>query len=83
MPETAGRSCPGSAGTVIFVDTQSVYHHGTLRTVERSALFFVYTAKNPKRPDLCMQYSDTYARPAIVEPEAVKVLNLGAIDDLH
>jgi hypothetical protein len=46
-------------------------HHGTLRTKERSALFFVYTAAIPKRPEECEQYSDlTYQRPdrLVAEP---------------
>lgn len=64
VPRSAWKSCVGPAGTVIFVDTHSVFHHGSLRTAERAALFFVYTARNPKRPDLCRQYSDrTYPRP--------------------
>jgi hypothetical protein len=74
IPKSAWKSCPGSAGKVIFVDTQSVYHHGALRKFERPTLFFVYTAKNPKRPDLCTQYNDdTFARPEIfTQPAAVK-----------
>lgn len=67
FPKSTWKSCPGPAGTVVFVDTKAVFHHGTLRTEERSALFFVYTAKHPKRPELCTQYSDrTYARPDFV-----------------
>lgn len=57
VPRSAWKSCVGAAGTVILVDTHSVFHHGSLRTAERSALFFVYTARNPKRPDLCRRYS--------------------------
>lgn len=73
VPESQWKSCPGPAGTVILVDTQSVYHHGTLRKAERASLFYVYTAKYPKRPDLCTQYSDsTYARPELItQPGAV------------
>ena len=64
VPKSAWKSCPGPAGTVIFVDTKSVLHHGTLRTEERSALFFVYTANPPKRPELCTQYWDeSFTRP--------------------
>ncbi len=66
IPRSAWKPCPGPAGTVIFVDTKSVLHHGTLRTEERSALFFVYTAHSPKRPELCTQYWDeTFARPEL------------------
>jgi hypothetical protein len=64
VPKSAWKSCPGPAGTVIFVDTGVLFHHGTLRTQERSAQFFVYTAKPPKRPELCTQYWDnTYPKP--------------------
>jgi len=66
IPKSAWKPCPGPAGTVIFVDTKSVLHHGTLRTEERSALFFVYTAHPPKRPELCTQYWDeSFARPEL------------------
>lgn len=64
VPRSAWKSCIGPAGTVILVDTHSVFHHGSLRTAERSALFFVYTARHPKRPDLCRRYSDrSHPRP--------------------
>ncbi|MEA5550916.1 phytanoyl-CoA dioxygenase [Anabaena cylindrica UHCC 0172] len=66
IPKSAWKSCPGKAGTVIFVDPRNVLHHGTLRTEERSALFFVYTANPPKRPELCSQYNDdTFTRPQL------------------
>jgi hypothetical protein len=64
IPRSAWKSCPGPAGTVIFVDTAAVFHHGTLRTQERSTQFFVYTANPPKRPELCTQYWDnTFPKP--------------------
>jgi hypothetical protein len=64
IPKSAWKSCPGPAGTVIFVDTGVLFHHGTLRTQERSTQFFVYTANPPKRPELCTQYWDnTFPRP--------------------
>ncbi|MFQ4140777.1 phytanoyl-CoA dioxygenase [Chlorogloeopsis sp. ULAP02] len=64
IPKSAWRKCLGAAGTVIFVDAANVLHHGTLRSEERSALFFVYTAASPKRPAECTQYSDkTYPSP--------------------
>lgn len=66
IPKSAWKLCPGKAGNVILVDTNAVLHHGTLRTEERSALFFVYTASPPKRPEHCTQYWDkTYARPEL------------------
>ncbi|AFZ00857.1 hypothetical protein [Calothrix sp. PCC 6303] len=64
IPQSAWKSCPGKAGTVILVDAKCVLHHGTLRTEERSTLFFVYTANPPKRPELCTQYwDDTFTKP--------------------
>jgi hypothetical protein len=64
IPKSAWKSCPGPAGTVIFVDTAAVFHHGTSRTQERSTQFFVYTANPPKRPELCTQYWDnTFPKP--------------------
>lgn len=58
VPKSAWKSCPGPAGTVIFADTRRLLHHGTLRTEERSTLFFVYTANPPKRPELCTHFWD-------------------------
>ncbi|MFQ4141473.1 phytanoyl-CoA dioxygenase [Chlorogloeopsis sp. ULAP02] len=71
IPEKNWKSCVGAAGTVIFVDTKRALHHGTLRTHDRSALFFVYTANPPKRPELCTQYWDnTFAKPELhLEPD--------------
>jgi hypothetical protein len=66
IPQSAWKSCPGKAGTVILVDPKCVLHHGTLRSEERSTLFFVYTANSPKRPELCTQYwDDTFAKPEL------------------
>ncbi|MFW9263200.1 phytanoyl-CoA dioxygenase [Nostoc sp. CALU 546] len=63
IPKSAWKSCPGPAGTVIIVDTKNALHHGTIRTEDRSTLFFCYTANPPERPDLCTQYwDDTYPR---------------------
>ena len=68
IPESDWKSCPGSAGTVIFTDPKTTLHHGTIRTEERAALFFVYTANPPKRPELCTQYwDDTFARPELMQ----------------
>ncbi|MFN6535880.1 MAG: phytanoyl-CoA dioxygenase [Nostoc sp. EkiNYC01] len=77
IPQSAWKSCPGPAGTVIIVDTKNALHHGTVRTEERSALFFCYTANPPERPDLCTQYwDDTYPRVELRSVfDGVKVLN--------
>jgi len=58
ISKSAWKSCPGKAGTVIFADVRNIFHHGTVRTQERSTLFFTYTANPPKRPELCTQYHD-------------------------
>lgn len=75
VPKSAWKSCPGPAGTVILADTRRLLHHGTLRTEERSTLFFVYTANPPKRPELCTHFWDnSYPRPNLnreVESEKV------------
>ncbi|MBW4675111.1 MAG: phytanoyl-CoA dioxygenase [Desmonostoc geniculatum HA4340-LM1] len=77
IPKSAWKSCPGPAGTVIIVDTKNALHHGTVRTEERSTLFFCYTANPPERPDLCTQYwDDTYPRVELSSVfDGVKVLN--------
>ncbi|MFM7365996.1 MAG: phytanoyl-CoA dioxygenase [Cuspidothrix sp.] len=58
IPKSVWKSCTGSSGTVIIADTNRLLHHGTVRTKERSTLFFAYTANPPKRPGLCTQYWD-------------------------
>jgi hypothetical protein len=47
IPESEWKACPGPAGTVIFADTASVWHHGKMPLSERFALFFTYTSKRP------------------------------------
>ncbi|GAA6618098.1 phytanoyl-CoA dioxygenase [Scytonema sp. NUACC26] len=70
IPKSAWKSCPGSAGTIVLVDTKNVLHHGTVRTQTRSTLFFCYTANPPERPDLCTQYwDDTYPRAELLLPD--------------
>jgi len=64
VPKTIWQNCAGKAGTVIFADTARIFHHGKSRTAGRAALFFVYTAQPPLRPEDCSQYHDhTFARP--------------------
>ncbi|MGM3308142.1 phytanoyl-CoA dioxygenase [Anabaena sp. WFMT] len=64
IPKSAWKSCPGPAGTVIIVDTRRLLHHGTLRTQERSTLFFAYTANPPKQPQLCNHFwDDSFPKP--------------------
>ena len=70
IPRSDWCSCEGAAGTVIFSDPVATFHHGKSRQEGRSALFFVYTAKEPLRPKACTQYHDrTYARPEQLQPQ--------------
>lgn len=70
VPRTDWQTCEGAAGTVLFSDPVAVFHHGKSRMQRRSALFFVYTAQEPLRPQACKQYSDrTYARPDQLQPQ--------------
>ncbi len=75
VPKSAWKSCPGPAGTVILSDTRRLLHHGTLRTEERSTLFFAYTANPPKQPKLCTHFwDDSYPKPNVNrDSEAVPV----------
>jgi hypothetical protein len=67
VPKSAWKPCLGPAGTVVFMDPVAVFHHGKSRLKDRMALFFVYTAKQPLRPEHCTQYRDqTFARPELV-----------------
>ncbi|MBD2439680.1 phytanoyl-CoA dioxygenase [Nostoc sp. FACHB-110] len=75
IPKSLWKSCPGPAGTVIFVDTKNTLHHGTVRAKARSTLFFCYTANPPERPDLCKQFwDDTYPRAELIVSEPDKAL---------
>ncbi|QLE56100.1 phytanoyl-CoA dioxygenase [Nostoc sp. TCL26-01] len=75
VPKSAWKSCTGKAGTVILADTRRLLHHGTLRTQERSTLFFAYTANPPKQPQLCTHFWDnSYPKPDFIRASAeVKV----------
>ncbi|MEA5504067.1 phytanoyl-CoA dioxygenase [Halotia wernerae UHCC 0503] len=73
IPKSAWKACPGTAGTVIIVDTKNTLHHGKIRTEERLSLFFCYTANPPEHPDLCTQYwDDTYPRAELLSSSDVK-----------
>ena len=68
VPRSAWKPCTGKAGTVIFVDTKAVFHHGKPRTKERSALFYVYTSNKPLHPEFCQVYhDDSFIKPAFSE----------------
>jgi hypothetical protein len=52
--QTWRKSCLGSSGTVIFVDTAHYYHRGRPPIAEnRSAIFFGYFSLRPKHPFFC------------------------------
>ncbi|MGJ3253651.1 MAG: 2OG-Fe(II) oxygenase [Elainellaceae cyanobacterium] len=53
VPSSQWKACPGKMGTVVMVDTASVFHHGKVPTSERLALIFTYFSRQPKRPTLC------------------------------
>jgi Phytanoyl-CoA dioxygenase (PhyH) len=51
IPPTNYKSCLGSAGTVVFAATSSIFHRGKLPiSSERFAIFFDYTSRFPKYP---------------------------------
>ncbi|RUR79236.1 2OG-Fe(II) oxygenase [Chlorogloeopsis fritschii PCC 9212] len=48
------KSCTGSAGTVVFAATASVFHRGKRpQTSDRFTIFFDYTSRQPKYPFYC------------------------------
>ncbi|MBW4689894.1 MAG: 2OG-Fe(II) oxygenase [Komarekiella atlantica HA4396-MV6] len=50
------KSCTGSSGTVIIVDTAKVFHRGKIPTnSDRFAIFFDYTSQSPKHPFYCQR----------------------------
>jgi Phytanoyl-CoA dioxygenase (PhyH) len=64
IPRSEWRRCSVPVGSVVFADPIAVFHHGKSRLKDRAALFFVYTAAKPLRPECVLQYSDeTFARP--------------------
>jgi hypothetical protein len=59
VPEADWQNCSGPRGTVVFSDTCSVYHRGTVaHTEDRKALFFCYNSKSPRAPQHCMPLFD-------------------------
>ena len=46
-------------GTVVFSDTCSVYHRGTVaHSEDRRALFFCYNSRSPRSPQYCLPLFD-------------------------
>jgi hypothetical protein len=59
VPESSWRACSGSRGTVVFSDTCSVYHRGTIaHSEDRHALFFCYNSRSPRSPGDCQPLFD-------------------------
>jgi hypothetical protein len=68
VPEKAWQTCSGPRGTVVFSDTCSVYHRGTIaHSEDRQALFFCYNSRTPRSPGDCLPLFD---RPRFAETAA-------------
>lgn len=68
IPSSQWRQCVGKLGTVIFVDTGQIFHHGKVPEAERTAIFYGYTSHQPKRPDLCRSSSFRRGLPYFTAP---------------
>jgi hypothetical protein len=54
VPQSEWISCTGAAGTVILVDTGSIFHRGKVpKNSDRFALFYDYSSREPKYPYYC------------------------------
>jgi hypothetical protein len=53
ISDSAWKACTGPAGTVIFADVRNVFHRGNPPRGNRSVLYYLYTSRQPKRPDIC------------------------------
>ncbi len=51
------KKCLGEAKTVIFANTSSIFHHGSLPKEERMVASFTYTSQNPANEEICRAYS--------------------------
>jgi hypothetical protein len=59
VPESFWHNCSGPRGTVVFADTCSVYHRGTVaHSEDRRALFYCYNSKSPRSPQYCLPLFD-------------------------
>jgi hypothetical protein len=62
VPESFQHVASGPRGTVVFTDTCSVFHRGTIaHTEDRRALFYCYNSKSPRRPHNCEPMFDRNA----------------------
>jgi hypothetical protein len=70
IPRSDWKTCTGPAGTVVFVDVKAVLHHGSPRSKERAALFFVFTSERPLHPEYCTVFNDeSFAQPGFIRPD--------------
>lgn len=70
--------CTGPAGTVVFVDTCSVFHKGAVPvTSDRMSVFYAYNSKCPLQPQYCSRLFSTDQLP-VGRPLTVRQKN--AID---
>lgn len=57
VPQKHWRQVVSNAGTTIFADTATVFHHGAVAEAgERLALIYAYTTQNPKNKELCKKF---------------------------
>jgi hypothetical protein len=62
VPQSFQHVASGPRGTVVFTDTCSVFHRGTIaHTEDRRALFYCYNSKSPRRPYNCEPMFDREA----------------------
>ncbi|MEQ9357821.1 2OG-Fe(II) oxygenase [Coleofasciculus chthonoplastes] len=54
VPQEHWKSCPGSSGTLLFVDSAHIFHRGQVPIgSDRLSIFFDYTSRVPKYPYYC------------------------------
>jgi hypothetical protein len=59
VPVDVRKNCGGPRGTIVFSDTCSVYHRGTVaHSEDRRALFYCYNSRAPRSPQYCMPLFD-------------------------
>jgi hypothetical protein len=69
VPQSFQHVATGPRGTVVFTDTCSVFHRGTIaHSKDRRALFYCYNSKSPRRPHNCAPMFDRDAF-ALEHPE--------------
>jgi hypothetical protein len=70
VPRDQWKSCPGTAGTVVFAATAKVLHHGKVPTStrERIAVSYYYTSRQPTGAELCRTFSFREGVPFITQP---------------